>query len=130
MGGCGKSGPEVVTDPAAVRRLARIPIPASATGLECRAERGLDTLAYGRFDVPAADLQALLAGVPDGARVGPLTGYSNVTAHPAAEPWWRPDLVREPRVAEWSAPGFSGNLLFGASDRPGIVTVYFFNFTT
>jgi len=129
-GGCGPSGPAVVTDPAEVQRVARIPIPSSASGLEYRTESGIDWLVYGRFDIPAADLPAVLAGMPADGRVELYTGYSNVSSHQMAEPWWRPDQLRGVRTAEWSATGFSVNLMFGETGPPGMLTVYFFNFTS
>lgn len=128
LAGCGSVTPAVVSDPAAVQRLARITVPSSATNLECRTERGIDPLTYGRFDIPAADLPAVLSRMPKDGRVGPYTGYSNVTSHQMSEPWWQPGQLRESRVAGWSEPGFSVNLLVGESGQPGILTVYFFNF--
>ncbi|OWK42417.1 hypothetical protein FRUB_04495 [Fimbriiglobus ruber] len=118
-----------MSDPAEVQRLTRITVPPSATGLECRTESGIDPLAYGRFNIPAADLPAVLDRMPKDGRVGPYTGYSNVTSHQMSEPWWQPGQLREPRVAEWSEPGFSINLMFGDSEQPGTLTVYFFNFS-
>jgi len=90
--------------------------------------RGIDPLAYGRFDIPAADLPAVLDRMPKGGKVEPYSGYSNVTSHQMGEPWWQPGQIREPRVAEWSEPGFSVNLLVGKSGQSDILTVYFFNF--
>lgn len=128
LAGCGRVTSATVSDPAEVQRLARITVPPSATGLECRTECGIDPLAYGRFDIPTADLPAVLDRMPKDRKVEPYTGYSNVTSHQMSEPWWQPGQLREPRVAEWSEPGFSVNLLVGDSGRPGILTVYFFNF--
>lgn len=130
VAGCGRVTPATVSDPAEVQRLARIAIPPSAVGLHCRTECGIDRLTYGRFDLPAADLPRLLAQVPQDGRVGGYSGYSNVTSHEMSEAWWQPGRLGHPRVAEWSEPGFSVNLLFGESDRAGILTVYFFNFET
>ncbi len=128
LAGCGPVAPTIVSDPAEVQQLARIIMPPSATGLECRTERGIDPLTYGRFDIPAADLPAILDRMPKGGLVALYADYSNVTSHQMSEPWWQPGLLREPRVAEWSEPGFSVNLLFGESGAPGVLTVYFFNF--
>jgi len=128
-GGCGPEGPAVVTDPGEAQRAAGIPIPPSASGLECRINSGVDRLAYGRFDIPAADLPTVLAGMPADTRVETYTGgYSNVTSHQISDPWWRPDLLRVVRKAEWSSQGFSINLLIGETGAPGMLTVYFFNF--
>jgi len=128
LAGCGRVTPATVTDPAEVQRLARITVPPSATGLQCRTECGIDPLAYGRFEIPAADLPAVLDRIPKGDKVEPYTGYSNVTSHQMSEAWWQPGQLREPRVAEWSEPGFSVNLMFGEAGPPGTLTVYFFNF--
>jgi hypothetical protein len=128
LAGCGRVTPATVSDPAEVQRLARITVPPSATGLQCQTECGIDPLAYGRFDVPAADLPAVLDRMPKDGRVGPYTGYSNVTSHQMGEAWWQPGQLQQPRVAEWSEPGFSVNLMFGESGQPGTLTVYFFNF--
>ncbi len=126
--GCGRVTPATVSDPAEVQRLARITIPPSVAGLRCRTECGIDPLYYGRFDIPAADLPAVLDRMPKDRKVEPYTGYSNVTSHQMGEPWWQPGQLREPQVAEWSEPGFSVNLMFGESEQPGVLTVYFFNF--
>jgi Prokaryotic membrane lipoprotein lipid attachment site len=128
LSGCGRVTPVIVTDPAEVKRLARITIPSSAAGLQCRTECGTDRLTYGRFDIPAADLQVVLDQMPKDRKVEPYTGYSNVTSHQMGVAWWQPDQLREPRVAEWTEPGFSANLMFGAAGSPGTLTVYFFNF--
>lgn len=126
--GCGPVTPATISDPAEVQRLARITLPASMTGLQCRTVCGIDPLYYGRFDVPAADLPLVLDQMPKDRKVEPYSGYSNVTSHKMSEPWWQPGQLREPQVAEWSEPGFSVNLMFGESGQPGVLTVYFFNF--
>jgi hypothetical protein len=126
--GCAVGAPEW-PNPAEVQRAARIPIPASATSLRWGSEHGIDSLTYGRFEIPAGDLKLVLAGMPAQEQIRPYTGWSNVTAHKMSETWWQPELLRDPRVAEWSSPGFSVNLMFGESGQPGVVTVYFFNFT-
>lgn len=128
LAGCGPDTPTVVTAPAEVERLTRITIPPTATGLQCRTESGIDQLAYGRFDIPAADLSKVLDQMPKDGRVEPYTGSSNVISHQMSEAWWQPGQLREPRVATWSEPGFSVNLLFGVSGSTGTLTVYFFNF--
>jgi hypothetical protein len=128
LAGCGRVTPTTVTDPAEVQRLARITVPPSATGLQCRTECGIDPLYYGRFEIPAADLSAVLDRMPKDRRVESYSGYSKVTSHQMGEPWWQPGQLREPRVAEWSEPGFSVNLMFGESGQPGVLTIYFFNF--
>jgi hypothetical protein len=128
LAGCSRLTPTTVSDSSEVQRLARITIPASAAGLQCRTECGIDPLTYGRFDIPAADLPAVLDRMPKDRKVAPYSGYSNVTSHQMSEPWWQPGRLREPRVAEWSEPGFSVNLMFGESEQSGVLTVYFFNF--
>ena len=128
LSGCGRVAPDAVTDPVEVRRLARVTVPPSASGLQCRTQRGIDRLTYGRFDIPTGDLPAVLDRMPGGGRVGPYAGYSHVTSHQMGEAWWQPGQLRQPRVAEWSEPSFSVNLMFGESGQPGTVTVYFFNF--
>lgn len=85
-------------------------------------------MAYGRFEIPATDLNRILDRIRDGGTVKPFGGYSHVTTHAMTETWWRPDRLREPRVAEWSEPGFSVNLMFGKTDQIGMLTVYFVNF--
>lgn len=127
--GCGQRHNSEVKDVAEVRRLARITIPASASNVRCATEHGIDSLVYGRFDIPAADLPLVLAATPAGEKVRPDDGYSNVAAHKTGEPWWQPGRLKERKVADWSTPGFSVNLLFGEAGQPGIVTVYFFNFS-
>lgn len=113
-----------------VEKYARITIPATATDLRCRTERGLDAAYWGRFDLPAADLPEFLAQVPaDGRVADDAAARSPVMTQPVAEPWWHPGEVRRPRTAEWSSPGFTVNLLFGESERTGVVAVYFFNFS-
>lgn len=128
ISGCGGVSPIMVTDLAEVQRLARITIPPSAIGLQCRTESGIDPLVYGRFDIPASDLQAVLEQMPKSGKVEPYIGYSNVTSHQIQEDWWRPDQLREPKIVEWTEPGFSINLMFGEAGPPGTLTLYFFNF--
>ncbi len=128
LAGCGRITPATVTDPAEVQRLARITVPPSAAGLQCRTECGIDPLIYGRFYIPTADLRAVLDRMPKDCKIEPYSKYSNVTSHQMSEPWWQPGQIREPQVAEWSEPGFSVNLMFGEAGQPGILTVYFFNF--
>ena len=115
---------------AEVGRLARLPIPLTAANLQYGTEDGRDHLIYGRFDLPASDLNAFLGQLSKTATIAPYSGYSNVTAHSMAEPWWNPASLRSPKTAEWSEPGFYGNLLMGTADTSEVVTVYFFNFTT
>jgi hypothetical protein len=127
--GCVPQSPTVITDPAEVQRLARICIPPSATNLHCRTMCGIDRVTYGRFEIPLANLKSVLDRAPSDCEVKPYEGgYSNVTAHTMTEPWWKPDRLRDPRVAEWMEPGFSVNLMFGETDDVGMLTVYFFNF--
>jgi hypothetical protein len=126
--GCGEVTPATVSDINEVQRVAQITIPPSATGLQCRFERGIDPLAYGRFEIPTADLSKVLDTIPKDSKIQSYSGYSNVTSHTMSETWWQPGLLREPQVAEGSKPGFSVNLMFGETEQPGIVTVYFFNF--
>ncbi len=121
--------PAEVTDVADVQELARIKIPASATDLRCATMKGLDRLTYERFEIPTADLKRILADMPADAREAAYSGYSNVTSHAMDEPWWQPNLLGQPRVVEWSSPGSSVNLMFRGSNRPGVLTVYFFNFS-
>ncbi len=127
LAGCGRVSPTHVSDPAEVCRLARITVPQSAKGLQCRTECGIDSLAYGRFDIPIDDLPTVLGRMPKDGTMGPYTGYSHVTSHQMGEVWWQPGQLRQPRVAEWSEPGFSVNLMFWESEQ-GTLTVYFYNF--
>jgi hypothetical protein len=66
--------------------------------------------------------------MPKDGRMKSYAGYSSVTSHQMDEPWWQPGGLRNPQVAEWSEPRFSVNLMFGESEKPGLLTVYFFNF--
>ena len=135
--GCG-TGPtsRPVTNPVEIGRLARITIPASATGLQSATDHGVswfsapDYAVWGRFDIPEGDLPLVLAGTQEENKAKPYPGYSNVTSHTTPEPWWHPEQLRNPQVAEWSlvGPRFSVNLMSGGSEQDGMVTVYFFNF--
>jgi hypothetical protein len=127
--GCVGAKPTAITDPAEAQCVARITVPSSATGLLCVREDGLDSFFHGRFDIPAADLPSLLDRMPADRKVEPHIKYSYVAAHQSAEPWWQPGQLRAPRVAEWAEPGFAVHLLFGESDSPGVLTVYFCNFS-
>jgi hypothetical protein len=128
LAGCGQQRNPIVNDVSEIHRLARITIPGSASNVHCAAEQGIDSAVYGRFDVPAADLPLVLGGMPVGEKVQPYDGYSNVTSHKKSEPWWQPGLLSKPKVANWTMPGFSVNLLFGEAGQAGVVTLYFFNF--
>jgi len=123
LAGCNRIVPSAVTDSAEVQRLARISIPPSASGLQCRTVCGIDPLTYGRFDIRSADLPTILDRMPKDGKIKPYSGYSNVTSHQMSELWWQPGQLQQPRLAEWSEPGFSVNLMFGESGRPGILTV-------
>jgi len=118
LSGCGPQRNPAVKDVAEIQPLARITIPASASNVRCATEHGIDSLTYGRFDIPAAELRSVLAGMPAGVEVRPYGAYSNVTAHKMRESWWQPAQLKERKVANWSTPGFSVNLLFGEGD-PG-----------
>lgn len=135
--GC-KPTPPVYTAPTTVQKLARLPIPPSATNGMCRTDRDdigpfdlpqPDHRYWGRFDIPSADLPLVLAGMPKDAPPKQFAGDSNVLTHTHAEAWWQPRQLRDPQVAEWSAPGFSTNLLIGNTGQDGMLTVYFFNFS-
>lgn len=127
-----QSSQVTVQDPAEVEEIAQIRIPPSAKGLHCEYDTGgMDPMAYGRFEIPAADLPTVLEGMGKGDRVRPYEGYSNVTVHKMDETWWQPDELKSPQVAEWtSSSGFVVNLIFGETAEPGTLTVYFFNFST
>lgn len=129
IAGCSVSGNREVTSHAEIQRLARMRIPLAATNLRCATESDMDQLAYGRFEIPANDLNLVLAQIPADTTVKPFDGYSNVTSHRMQESWWQPELLKDPRIADWSEPGFSWNLMIGESADPKTVTVYFFNFT-
>jgi hypothetical protein len=129
LSGCAQDRDRQVSDAAEIQRLARITIPASASNVHCATQDGIDSVAYGRFDLPAADLHLVLANMPANEKVRPFDGYSNVTSHTIRQPWWQPKQVNGPQVVNWSIPGFSVNLYFGEGQEPGIMTLYFFNFT-
>jgi hypothetical protein len=133
--GCG-AGPtsRPVTDTTEAGRLARITIPASADGLVCSTDHGTsrglpapDYAVWGRLDIPAEDLSVALAGMPKDSKLEPFHDLSHFPADRIAEPWWQPRQLHNPREACWAAPGFSFNLLFGETEREGVLTVYFFN---
>lgn len=131
--GCGTSSNTEIKNLAEIQRQARITIPASARNVRCASDavhRGPDTATYGRFDIPAADLPLVLAAMPEGNKVRPFKGYSNVMVRQKSEPWWQPETLTQKRVVDWSMAGYSVNLLIGNGGDEGIVTVYFFNFST
>lgn len=137
VAGCKPPPPPVHTAPTTVQQLARVTIPPSATNVMCRTDRddvsqfellpALDHRYWGRFDIPAADLPLVLAGAPKDTQAKPFTGDSKVLDHARTEAWWQPRQLRDPQVAEWSAPGFSINLLIGITGQDGMLTVYFAN---
>lgn len=135
---CGCSPvPPVYTTPTAVSKLARIPIPPSATNVMCRTDLddtgylpAPDHAAWGRFDIPAADLPLVLAAMPSDENVKPYSGHSHVMSHQPAEAWWHPEQLRNPRMAEWGVmgPKCAVNLMFGETGSDGTLTVYFYSF--
>jgi hypothetical protein len=90
----------------------------------------LDSAAFGRFQLPATDLNGFLATLPKTTLIHQRSGESTVLHHKMTDGWWEPERLNNPRVAEWSEPGFSGNLLFGEVNDQKQITIYFFNFTT
>ena len=115
--------------PAELSRLTEMKVPESAFSIVCGSESGMDTLVYGRFHLNAEDVDAFIAGLPNGTKIASFDGYSNVTSHNVPHDWWPPSALVSPRKANWSLPGFSGNLLIGTEADAEKVTVYFFNFT-
>ena len=137
LSGCKPSPPPVYTDAVTVSKLARIPVPPSATNIHCRDDRdddswpsipGPDYAIWGRFDIPAADLPLVLAQMPKEVKVKPGTEHSDFTNDDVPEAWWQPDQLRVPQAVGWMMPSFSVKLLFGESGPDGMLTVYFFNF--
>lgn len=133
MFGCGPGKNAEMEDLAVIQRHARFTIPVSARNLRCASDaihRGPDTSIYGRFEIPAADVALVVAGMPAGVQFRAYDGYSNVTSHTMTEPWWQPKTLLRKRVADWSVAGYSINLLIGDSGDEEVVTIYFFNFST
>jgi hypothetical protein len=121
------SDPAVINEPVKAARLARITIPDSATNLECRhVYGGMDDLIYGRFDIPVADLDKLLANVPANEKVQDDDDFS-VWSRQMNEAWWQPKQLRNRKSVSWNQSGFGVSLLFGESDQVNTLTVYFFN---
>lgn len=129
LSGCSQQQSPKIKDIAEIQRLARITIPASASNVHCATEHGIDSLVYGRFDIPAADLRLVIADMPASEKIMPYNGYSNVTSHKMSEIWWQPEHLKKRMVANWSKRGFAVNLLFGEAGQPALLTVYFFNFS-
>jgi hypothetical protein len=112
--GCA-AGDAEIKERADIERCARITISASARNIRCATDavhRGPNVATYGRFDFPISDLPLVLARMPAGEKTVPYDNYSNVTSHAMNQPWWQPDQLTRKRVANWSMPGYSVNLLF------------------
>ena len=121
-----------IKDRVDIQRQARITIPLSAKNIRCATDAGgggRDVATYGRFDIPASDLPLVLAKMPSDEKVSLYDGYSNVTSHNKDVSWWQPEMLLRKQVADWAAPGYSVNLLFGYAGEEETVTVYFYNFS-
>jgi hypothetical protein len=126
--GCSGQNREI-TNRGEIQVLANMILPPTATNARCATETGRDQLAYGRFEIATKDLSHFLAQIPADVKIESFDGVSNVTSHKMTESWWRPELLKNPRIVEWSKPGFSWNLMLGDPPEPETVTIYFFNFT-
>ena len=126
--GCGSQEMVAVTDRAEIETIARFTVPASAGGLQCRAESGKSRTVYGRFEIPRGDLPIILERMPAEAKVILDNGRSNVAMRKMPDPWWKPEQIKSGQVAEWTDAGYTVCLLFGDSWQQGIATVYFYNF--
>lgn len=119
-----------------IENIAHIKLPSSYTSIRFGTERGIDFLAYLRFELPEEDLDDFIESLnllkPLSSDVGEIAS-SNVILHKdMGVKWWQPDLLLDKKVSDKSEPGFSWDLLVGYTkdDRANnTITVYMFNFS-